>query len=140
MAKSTVHNNQQLFKILVAAAWIDGNFQAEEKTYLQKVARDKNLLENAEIQSLLSTNRPINSQQCYQWLSEYLGDKPTEELCQNLLAEIAGLVYIDGDIAEEEAELLTQLQNLEPNNANNTSIFKPLLSTIRQLYRRHLSE
>jgi hypothetical protein len=96
-------------------------------------------LEDAEIKSLLSTNRPINPQQCYQWLSEYLGDKPTEELCQNLLAEIAGLVYVDGDIAEEEAKLLTQLQNLEPNNANYTSIFKPLLRTIRQIYRQHLS-
>lgn len=139
MVQSTLRHNQQLFKILIAAAWIDGNFQSEEKAYLQKLAQDKNLLEDTEIQSLLSTNKPINAEQCYQWLSEYLGDEPTEELCQNLLAEIAGLVYIDGDIAEEEAKLLTQLQNLERNNTNNTSIFQPVLRTIRKLYRQQLN-
>ncbi|VEP18837.1 conserved hypothetical protein [Hyella patelloides LEGE 07179] len=139
MVRSTIRNNQQLFKILVAAAWIDGEFQAEEKTYLNKLAKDKNLLEDSEIQSLLSTTQPIDSEQCYQWLSEYLGSKPTEEVYQNLLAEIAGLVYIDGDIAEEEAKLLTQLQTLDPNNNNVASIFKPVLRVIRQLYRKQLN-
>lgn len=139
MVRSTIRNNQQLFKILVAAAWIDGEFQAEEKKYLNKLAKDKNLLEDSEIQSLLSTTQPIDSEQCYQWLSEYLGSKPTEEVYQNLLAEIAGLVYIDGDIAEEEAKLLTELQNLDPNNHNVASIFKPVLRVIRQLYRKQLN-
>ena len=139
MVRSTIRNNQQLFKILVAAAWIDGEFQAEEKTYLNKLAKDKNLLEDSEIQSLLSTTQPIDSEKCYQWLSEYLGSKPTEEVYQNLLAEIAGLVYIDGDIAEEEAKLLTELQNLDPNNHNVASIFKPVLRVIRQLYRKQLN-
>ena len=139
MAQSTLRNNQQLFKILVAAAWIDGEFQVEEQNYLTKVATDKNLLEDSEIKSLLSPDNPISAEQCYQWLEEYLGDKPTEEVYQNLLAEIAGLVYVDGDIAEEEAKLLTQLQALDPNNSSSISIFKPVLKVIRQLYRKHLN-
>lgn len=138
MVQSASNNNQQLFKILVAAAWIDGEFQAEEQTYLQKLARDKNLAEDSEIQSLLSAEEPIDSEQCYQWLEEYLGNRPTEETYQNLLAEIAGLVYVDGDIAEGEAKLLTQLQALDPNNSNS-AFFKPILKAIRQLYRKSLT-
>ena len=139
MAQSTLRNNQQLFKILVAAAWIDGEFQAEEQNYLKKIAKDKDILEYPEIQSLLSTNNPISPERCYQWLNEYLGDKPTEEVYQNLLAEIAGLVYVDGDIAEEEAKLLTKLQTLDPNN-NNASILNPILTAIRKLYRQQVSK
>lgn len=138
MVQST-DRNQQLFKILVGAAWLDGKFQEEEQAYLEKVAQDKQLLEDSEIQSLLSRKEPIEIEQCYQWLQEYLGDHPTEEVYQNLLAEIAGLVYIDGDIAEEEAKLLTQLQDLDPNKQNSASIFKPVLRLIRQLYRQKLS-
>lgn len=138
MAESTSSHNEQLFKILVAAAWIDGEFQPEEKAYLNQVAKDKDLLKNREIQSLLVETKPISSEQCYQWLSEYLGKKPTEEVYQNLLSEIAGLVYVDGDIAEQEAMLLTQLQNFDPSNNNVASIFKPILRTIRSLYRKQL--
>ena len=139
MAQSASDKDRQLFKILVAAAWIDGDFQAEEQAYLQKLAQDKNLSEDLEIQSLLSTKEPIDSEQCYQWLEEHLGNRPTSETYQNLLAEIAGLVYVDGDIAEEEAKLLTQLQALDPNNSNSASIFKPVFKAIRQLYRKRLT-
>lgn len=139
MVQSASNKNQQLFKILVAAAWIDGDFQAEEQAYLQKLAQDKNLLEDSEIKTLLSTKEPIDSEQCYRWLEEYLGNRPTEETYQNLLAEIAGLVYVDGDIAEEEAKLLTQLQALDPNNSNSSSIFKPVLKAIRKVYRKRLT-
>ena len=139
MVQSASNNNQQLFKILVAAAWIDGEFQAEEQAYLQKLAQDKNLAEDSEINSLLSTKEPIEPQQCYQWLEEYLGNRPTQETYHDLLAEIAGLVYVDGDIAEGEAKLLTQLQNLDPNNPNSASIFKPVLKAIRKLYRKRLT-
>ena len=139
MVQPTLRDNQQLFKILVAAAWIDGEFQAEEQNYLQKIAKDKNLLGNPEIQSLLATSKPISSEKCYQWLSEYLGEQPTEEAYQNLLAEIAGLVYVDGDIAEEEAKLLTTLQKRDPS-LHSTSIFKPILKTIRKLYRKQVNK
>ena len=138
MVQSASNKDRQLFKILVAAAWIDGNFQAEEQAYLQKLAQDKNLSEDSEIQSLLSTKEPIDSKQCYQWLEEHLGNRPTSETYQNLLAEIAGLVYVDGDIAEGEAKLLTQLQALDPNNSNSASVFKPVFKAIRQLYRKRL--
>ena len=138
MVHSASNNEQLLFKILVAAAWIDGNFQTEEQAYLQKLAGEKNLSQDSEIKTLLSAQEPIDSQQCYQWLEEYLGNRPTSETYQNLLAEIAGLVYVDGDIAEEEAQLLTQLQNFDPNTSHTTSIFRPILKAIRKLYRRSI--
>lgn len=138
MAKPTIRTDEQLFKILVAAAWIDGDFQAEEKAYLNKVAKEKNLLKNQEIQSLLTDNQPISNEKCYQWLDEYLGSKPTAEVYHNLLSEIAGLVYVDGDIAEQEAQLLTLLQDFDPSKNNLSSILSPVLRTIRKLYRQGL--
>lgn len=138
MAKPTIRTNEQLFKILVAAAWIDGDFQAEEKAYLNRVAKEKGLLKNKEIQSLLIDTQPISNEKCYQWLDEYLGNKPTAEVYHNLLSEIAGLVYVDGDIAEQEAQLLTLLQDSDPSNKNLSSVFSPVLRTIRKLYRKGL--
>ena len=138
MVQSTSRNNQQLFKILVAAAWLDGEIQEQERSYLQKVANERNLSQDSEIQQLLSAQDPVDSEQCYEWLNEYLGDRPTPQVYQNLLAEIAGLVYADGDIAEAEAKLLTQLQNLDPENPNAKSLFEPMLKLVRQLYRKHL--
>lgn len=139
MVQSTSRTDRQLFKILVAAAWIDGEMQTAEQAYLHKIARARGLFQDQEIQSLLATETAIDSAQCYQWLREYLGSKPTVEIYQNLLAEIAGLVYADGDIAEAEAKLLTQLQSLDPSIPHSASMFKPLLRLVRQLYRKHIN-
>ena len=137
MVKSTASNDQKLFKLLIAAAWIDGEFQTEEWEYLYKLASKRNLLDNPEIKSLLSSTQPIESETCYQWLSEYLGDRPTMETYQNLFAEIAGVVYADGYIAAEEAQLLTQLQSLDPSNLPSRSTFDTILGSIRKLYRKN---
>lgn len=139
MVQSTSHNSQQLFKILVAAAWIDGEVQAAEKAYLEKVAQAKNLLEDREIQDLLTAETAIAPDLCYRWLRDYLGNKPTVETYQNLLAEIAGLVYVDGDVAEAEAKLLNQLQDLDPNNPHSQAFLHPLLRLVRQVYRKHFN-
>lgn len=138
MVQSASRTSQQLFKILIAAAWIDGEFQPAEKAYLQKIAEERNLLKDAEIQNLLVTEARISSEQCYQWLNEYLGDRPTLEAYQTLLAEIAGLVYVDGDIDDAEAQLLTQLQRLDPAKVNSVSMFKPVLKLVRQFYRNFI--
>ena len=137
MVKSTASNEQKLFKLLIAAAWIDREFQSEEREYLYKLAAKRNLLDNPEIKSLLSSTQPIESETCYQWLSEYLGDRPTRETYQNLFAEIAGVVYADGYIATEEAQLLTQLQSLDPSSMPSRSTFDTILGSIRKLYRKN---
>ncbi|MDJ0901249.1 MAG: TerB family tellurite resistance protein [Xenococcus sp. MO_188.B8] len=133
MVESTASNKQKLFRLLIAAAWIDGEFQSEEREYLRKLASKRNLLDEPEIKSLLSSTKPIESEKCYQWLSEYLGAHPTRETYQSLFAEIAGVVYADGYIATEEAELLNQLQALEPHNINSRSVLDMIFGSIRKL-------
>ena len=132
-------HSKQLFQILVAAAWIDGEFQPQEQKYLQKIAREHNFAEDAEIQDLLSSKKPISSAKCYQLLENYFGNNPTSEDYQNLLSAISSLVYSDDNIATEEAKLLTQLQELDPNSLNSKSVFNKLLSRIQTLYKKGLA-
>ena len=139
MSNSTEANDKQLFKILIAAAWIDGEFQPEEQKYLQKIAAEHNFAEDSDIQNLLSSKKPIPSAKCYQLLEDYLGSNPTTEDYQNLLSAISTLVYSDNDITTEEAKLLTQLQELDPKSLNSKSVFNKLLSRIQTLYKKGLA-
>ncbi len=139
MSDANKSHSKQLFHILVAAAWIDGEMQSQEQKYLQKIAKEQNLLEEQEIQDLLSSDRPISSAKCYQLLENYLGDNPTSENYQDLLSAISSLVYVDDNIATEEAKLLTQLQELGANNTTSNSVFNKLLSHIQKLYKKGLA-
>ena len=129
------NNKKQLFKILVGAAWIDGEVQDSELEYLQRIVRENELTNDPEVQSLLATKNPITATQCYLWLEDYLGTNPTEQDYQNLIAAISALVYSDGYINTEEAKLLTQIQNLDFNQTSSHSTFTQILKAIRQLYR-----
>lgn len=136
MPEATNKSNLQIFKILVGAAWIDGSIQAEEREHLKKVASSKNITDESEVQSLLAEQESISSEQCYQWLREYLGSYPTESDYQNLLEAIAALVYSDDEIATEEAKLLSELQSLAPSHESSQSTFDKLLKAIGKLYQR----
>ena len=133
---SNTEKTKQLLKILIAAAWIDGTIQSEEREYLQTMAIQKDLKDDPEIQSLLSEIKPVTANECYQWLEEYLGDNPRHKDYEELLEAMSALVYSDGDIDIQEAKLLNRMQNLEPGQSSLQSIFNPLLKSIRQLYRQ----
>jgi uncharacterized tellurite resistance protein B-like protein len=132
----TANHIKQLVKILIAAAWIDGKIQPEEREYLHRVAKEKGLSEDPELHPLLHELVPIPAEKCYQWLQEYLGDRPNLEDYQQLLEAISALIYSDGDVAIEEAKLLTRLQLLDP--ANQKSGFTSVLQAIQQLYQRSI--
>jgi hypothetical protein len=76
------------------------------------------------------------SEQCYQWLNDYLGSHPTESDYQNLLEAIAALVYSDDEIANEEAKLLSELQSLAPTHESSQLTFDKLLKAIGRLYQQ----
>ncbi len=133
MVESIASNEIKLFRLLIAAAWIDGVFQSEEQEYLSKLASKRKLLDNPEIKSLLSSKEAITPEQCYQWLADYLGDNPKMETYQNLFAEIAGVVYADGFVANEEAQLLNQLQALDPSQIDSRSALDLIFGSIRKL-------
>lgn len=70
-----------LIKILVGVAWLDGKIQPEERQYLYRVAQEKGIAGDSEIQPLLHELRAVKPEECYQWLRDYLGDRPTSETC-----------------------------------------------------------
>lgn len=121
---------KSLVKILIGAAWLDGKIQPEEREYLHQIAASEGLANDPEIQPLLNELRSVQPTECYQWIRDYLGDKPSPEDQQNLLEAISGLIYRDGEVAVEEAKLLTQLQSASQPGPNAA------LKQIQKLYHR----
>ena len=137
---NTLDKNKQIFKILFAAAWIDGVIQKEEREYLQTLAKEQNLSEDGEIKLILSEAKPITPEECHNWLEDYLGDNPSVDDHQNLLEAISAIIYKDGDVQTQEAQLLSELQSLEPTLETGNSAFDKILRTIQKLYRQAVSE
>jgi uncharacterized tellurite resistance protein B-like protein len=137
---NTLDKNKQIFKILFAAAWIDGVIQKEEREYLQTLAKEQNLSEDGEIKLILSEAKPITPEECHNWLEDYLGNNPSVDDHQNLLEAISAIIYKDGDIQTQEAQLLSELQSLEPTLETRNSAFDKILRTIQKLYRQAVSE
>lgn len=127
---------KNLVKILIGAAWLDGRIQPEERQYLQQVAREKGVAADPEIQPLLNEFRAVQPTECYEWVREYLGDRPSPEDSQSLLEAISGLIYRDGEVATEEARFLTKLQSLNSANDSPQPASSGVLKKIQKLYRR----
>lgn len=137
-ANSTV---KQLVKILIGAAWIDGKIQQEEREYLQRVAKETGVADDPEIQPLLYELRAVLPDECYAWMKEYLGDRPTSEDYQRLIESLSALIYSDGEVATEEAKLLTRLQLLDPDSGTTPkSRQNNVLKAIQKLYRRWIDQ
>ncbi|MBE9201125.1 MULTISPECIES: TerB family tellurite resistance protein [unclassified Nodularia (in: cyanobacteria)] len=127
---------KNLVKILIGAAWIDGKIQPEERQYLREIAQAKGLATDPEIKPWLYELVPVKPKECYAWVEEYLGDRPSLEDCENLIEAISGLIYSDGEVAVEEARLLTKLQELTKLNESTQPAYTALLKQIQKLYRR----
>ncbi|MBE9058723.1 TerB family tellurite resistance protein [Sphaerospermopsis sp. LEGE 08334] len=127
---------KNLVKILIGAAWIDGRIQPEERQYLREIAQAKGLATDPEIKPWLYELVPVKPNQCYEWVKEYLGDRPSLEECETLIEAISGLIYSDGEVAIEEAKLLTTLEELSKSHDSTQPIYTALLKQIQKLYRR----
>ncbi|BBD61128.1 hypothetical protein NIES2109_39300 [Nostoc sp. HK-01] len=132
----TDSNVKNLVKILIGAAWIDGIIQPEERQYLREIAQAKGLATDPEIKPWLYELVPVQPKECYAWVKEYLGDRPSLEDCESLIEAISGLIYSDGEVATEEARLLTQLQGLAEQESAQQPVHNALLKQIQKLYRR----
>jgi uncharacterized tellurite resistance protein B-like protein len=130
----------QLLKILIGAAWIDGKVQTEEREYLQKVAKEAGIANDPEIQPLLYGLKAVSAQECYGWVQEYLGDNPSAEDYQQLIEAMSALIYSDGDVATEEAKLLNRLQLLDPATASPKFGQNNVLKAIQKLYRHWMDK
>jgi len=134
------NNVKQLVKILIGAAWLDGKIQPEERKYLERVAQDKGVAKEPEIYPLLHELRQVQIEECYEWVKEYLGDRPSSEDYQKLVETISGLIYSDGDVATEEAKMLSKLQSLDPKNGSPQPAYNAALKAIQKLYRRWVED
>lgn len=132
----TDSNVKNLVKILIGAAWIDGIIQPEERQYLREIAQAKGLATDPEIKPWLYELVPVQPKECYAWVKEYLGDRPSVKDCENLIEAISGLIYSDGEVATEEARLLTKLQELAELDNSAQPVHNALLKQIQKLYRR----
>ncbi|MEC4805332.1 MAG: TerB family tellurite resistance protein [Jaaginema sp. PMC 1079.18] len=134
------NKTKQLFKILMGVAWIDGVIQAEERQYLQQMARDRDLADDPEIQTLLSEIKPVTASECYGWLENYLGENHNTQDYQELLEALSALVYSDGEVDTREAQLLAKVQLLDPALDPHQSPMEKLLAAIQVLYRQAIRE
>ncbi|HEY9845076.1 MAG TPA: TerB family tellurite resistance protein, partial [Candidatus Caenarcaniphilales bacterium] len=119
----------------VGAAWLDGKIQPEERKHLYQVAQNQGVADDPDLQPLLHELTPVSLVECESWVKEYLGKCPTPEDSYQLIEAISALLYSDGDIAQEEAKLLTQLQlsdsQTEPAQFHNSAI-----KSVQKLYHR----
>ena len=129
----------QLLKILIGAAWIDGTIQPEERTYLRRVATEQGVASDPELKSLLYEIKPVKPEDCYAWLEDYLGDRPSPEDYERLLDALGALIYSDGNVDTQEAKLLTRIQFFDPANHTPQGVFDKLLRKIQKLYQQGLN-
>jgi len=130
------NNAIQLLKILIGAAWLDGKVQPEEQERLHQIARQKGLLDNAELHPWLNGQQSVSVEECHRWIDEYLGPHPALEKVQELLEEISGLIYSDGDVDNTEAQLLMELQKKEDTVSSGSNLNSTIARAIQNLYRR----
>ncbi len=133
-------DTKTLIKILIGAAWIDGKVQEEERQYLHRIAQEKGVANDPEVQPLLYEFRTVQPEQCYEWIREYLGDRPSSEACQQLMESISALIYSDGTVANEEAKLLTRIQLLDSSSETAELPHNSVLKAIRRVYQDWLSK
>ncbi|NEQ14571.1 TerB family tellurite resistance protein [Moorena sp. SIO2C4] len=136
----TNSNVKQLLKILIGAAWIDGKVQAEEREYLYKVAQEYGVADDPEIKPLLYELKAVSADECYSWVEQYLGDRPSPEDYQRLIEALSALIYSDGLVDTEEAKLLNRLQLLDPSNPSQQSSSQKVLKAIQKIYRRWINK
>ncbi|MFN9174050.1 MAG: TerB family tellurite resistance protein [Synechocystis sp.] len=134
-----ITKTKQLLKILIGAAWLDGVIQTEERQYLRKLAAEYELETDPELQTLLSELKAVQAPECYAWVNEYLGDYPSDQDYLDLLETLSGLLYSDGDIQIQEAQLLASLQDSDPTQLPQKSSIDRFLSKVQRLYRRAIA-
>ncbi len=128
-----------LLKVLIGAAWIDGNVQPEERQYLRRLAEEQGLQNNAELRPLLYELVQVKPEQCYQWVEDYLAEEKNPEACHNLLEAISGLIYSDGTVEVEEARLLNRIQAIDSACGTGANSAQRILTAVRKLYQNWLA-
>ena len=140
MVQSIKKSDRDLLKILVSIAWIDGEIQPEERKFLEKITVENEMASAGSLPDLLAQYQDSSTEQCYRLIEEYVGSNPNLADYNNLLNAVSKLIYSDDDIAIEEAELLTKLQNLDPQHSQQNSTLNRVITKIQQIYKKALKQ
>jgi uncharacterized membrane protein YebE (DUF533 family) len=140
MTAVKIRKTQKLLKILIGAAWIDGVIEPEERKYLHRIAKELNLLQDAEIWSLLSEIKRVTPQECYQWIEEYVAENSNIKDYHDLLEKISGLIYSDGYVDVRETQLIEKLQLCDPSKQSCTNVLDKVLKKIQKMYQKAIQE
>ncbi len=131
---------QQLLKILIGVAWLDGQVQDAEREHLIGIANSQNLANDPEISVLINDlgQTAIPAAQCYQWVQDYLKSQPDDADYEQLLEALGGIIYSDNDVAIDEARLLNSLplQSSQPPVVNRLSTARSLLARLDDAYQQ----
>ncbi len=124
---------QQLLKILIGVAWLDGQVQDAEREHLIGIAQNQGLANDPEISVLINDlgQTAIPAAQCYQWVQDYLKSQPNTTDYEQLLEALGGIIYSDNDVAINEAQLLNSLPQ-----KSSEKLVVTRLSTARSLLAR----
>lgn len=140
MNQAMANSPQQLLKILIGVAWLDGEVQEAERAHLLGIAQEQGIADDPEISTLLNElgQTAIPPPQCYQWVQDYLGTKPDDTHYEQLLEALGGIIYSDDDVAIDEANLLNSLpaKNSEQLVVPRLSIARSLLARLRTAYQQ----
>jgi uncharacterized tellurite resistance protein B-like protein len=128
-------DHKALLKILIGVAWIDGRVQTQEQDYLLQLAQKQGLADDTDLKPWLYGLRSVSMQECYRWIEDYLGQHPSPEDGNNLIEAVSGLIYSDGEVASEEAKLVSRLLTAN-THAKAHSIHDSLLKAVQHLYQR----
>lgn len=126
----------KLLKILIGVAWLDGTVQQAEQMYLRKIADQKGVATDPELKPWLYGLRPVSKADCHAWIADYLGPKTTTESYHQLLEDLSGLIYSDGEVAAEEAKFLAEIQQLDPGNSEPGKFRESVVHSLQKLYQR----
>jgi len=135
----TQSKTKKLVKILIGAAWIDGKIQPEERKHLHQIAAQEGMADDPELRPWLYELKPVSPAECHTWIREYLGPHPTAEDCRQLIEATSALLYSDGDIANQEAKLLTQLQLLVSETTESGQLYPAVVKAVQKLYYRWIA-
>jgi uncharacterized tellurite resistance protein B-like protein len=140
MKKVMANSAQQLLKILIGVAWLDGQVQEAEREHLMGIAKDQGLSNDPEISVLMHNlgQTAIPATQCYQWVQDYLKSQPNDADYEQLLEALGGIIYSDDDVAIDEAYLLNSLpqKNTAQPVVTRLSTARSLLSRLDDAYQK----
>ncbi len=119
-------------KVLIGAAWADGQIQPEEFPALKQAIVELDLVDHPEIRAWIrSPSSPEDYRRC---LSDYLALHPTQAERHELLSLVTKVIYSDDEVSVEEAYILDEMRTLLSDLEGEDSM--PRLGEFQALFSR----